>query len=164
MPDSSRWAAPANTILTMQHGSDYERGYQAALSDAKGGWALCWLPARQLATDAVYCPRGLSEEQRGYADGLAAAFPAGLMESPPFLEGPLDDFTYTYCPEREKARAAAHAAQEAAIIEARERAAKPCDGPCAKKAPAPGVSMAGEEKKELTEAERLAFLARFVTI
>jgi hypothetical protein len=143
--------------LTMQHGSEYERGYEAALSDAKGGWALCWMPARQLATDAVYGPHGLSEEQRGYADGLAQAFPAGLYEAPPFLEGPLED-PLLY-PEREKSRAAA---QQAAETAAREEARKPCCGPCNGARPAPGVGVRGDAKKELTAEERKQFLARFM--
>lgn len=69
----------------MQDLADYQRGLEAARADAKQGWARCWMPARQLAEEAVYCPRGLSPEQLGYAAGLDECFPGGLDEISSFL-------------------------------------------------------------------------------
>lgn len=64
---------------------DYQRGLETARADARLGWARCWMPARQLAEEAVYCPGGLSLEQQGYAAGLDECFPGGLAEIDSFL-------------------------------------------------------------------------------
>lgn len=69
----------------MQAQEDYERGLAAARADAKHGWARCWMPAAQLAEEAVYSSLGLSDEQLGYAAGLDEAFPGGLAEIGGFL-------------------------------------------------------------------------------
>ena len=61
----------------MREATDFQRGLRAARVDARQGWVRCWLPARQLADDAV-SGAGLSAEQWGYAAGLAEAFPNGV--------------------------------------------------------------------------------------
>jgi hypothetical protein len=71
--------------------SDYLRGLEAARADARQGWTHCWMQARQLAEEAVYCRCGLSEEQQGYADGLDECFPGGLGEISGFLDQILNE-------------------------------------------------------------------------
>lgn len=66
-------------------GPDYHRGLHAGRAAAKLGWAVCWLAARMLAEEAVYCPSGLSPEQQGYAAGLDETYPGGENEIVQFL-------------------------------------------------------------------------------
>ncbi|MDF7815324.1 hypothetical protein [Hymenobacter sp. YC55] len=70
----------------MQAHSDYQRGLEKGRADAKQGWARCWMPARQLAKEAVYSHFGLIPEQQGYAAALDEAFPGGLSEISCFLD------------------------------------------------------------------------------
>lgn len=143
----------------MQHGSDFQRGYQAALADAKGGWARCWMQERQLADDAVYGPFGLTEEQQGYKAGLDECFPGGVSTAPGYMAKPLPVFGFVYAPKVPRApKAAVQHRAEVPVVAAK----KPCEGPCQKLAPAPGLGVVGEDKKELTEAEKRRFMARLV--